>query len=404
MKERTKRASPSLPLSRVGKEAATEYTAFYAAFRGTNQERASRLRWRAPDEVLELEGIFRPGFIAFARDGAGDQLAWDVRKGTPKSGELPMIRWIDHEVGLAEPYARDLSGTLCHLSLQEVIGMTGHEASKQLAQVLATFEPFIKASDRAAMTSVLRKLDRAGSRIPLEGWKAGERAARPFTPQAETVWGGLPPTHLPLLNPTDAAELRDTAERYEDAAAEYRRMVHDEGRKGYGWYLASALLGLADVEMRRRRLGRAAKAAEEAIVHYGALYAAGELRCETQLAFCHRTLSLDAAKRRDPKSALAHAEQALDLLDSAVQSAASMVHALGQVAQAWEHQRAGDAGDQVRPLLATACKQTRGLITREPPHPYREHAARIARLASVDAVTGSPEGPGGSPRRARRRR
>ena len=313
-----------------------------------------------------------------------------------------MIRWIDHEVGLAEPYGRDMSGALCHLAVQEVVGMTGREASKRLAQVLATFERTIRASDRAAMTTLIRKLDRAGSRVPLEGWKAGERAARPFTPKAETVWGGLPPTHLALLNPADAAELRDNAERYKDAADEYRRMVHDEGRKAYGWYLASALLGLADVELRRRRLGHAAKAAKEAIVHYEALYSAGELRCETQLAFCHRTLSLDAAKRKDPKLALSHAEQALDLLDSAAQSAASMVHALGQVAEAWEHHRAGDPGDQVRPLLATACSRTRGLVTREPPHPYREHAARIARLAGVDVVTGSTDGTGERSRRGRR--
>ena len=53
-------------------------------------------------------------------------------------------------------------------------------------------------------------------------------------------------------------------------------------------------------------------AANEAMTHYRRLYDAGELRCETQLAFCHRTLSLDAKRRKDARSALAHAEREVE--------------------------------------------------------------------------------------------
>lgn len=386
MKRRVASNPPRELAARVGEEAAAGYSALYGAIRALG---GLGMEWLAPNEAVELDGMFRPGFVVFASDGAGDHLAWDVRKGPPERGSLPMIRWIDHEVGLGAPYARDLSGALCHLAVQRTVGLVGAEAAASLKRACETFARAIRVDDQRTMASLIRKLDRAGTRVGLEGWKAGERAARPFIPKAATVWAGLPLTHLPLLDPTDHVELRDKAERYADSAAEYRRMVHDEGRRAYAWYLAAALLGLADVEIRRRRLSHAAKAAKEAMGHYRALYEAGELRCETQLAFCHRTLSLDAKRRKDRGAALTHAEQALDLLDSAVQSASSMVVALGHVARAWEQERAGDPGDQVRPLLGTAARLTSDLVSRQPPHPYRDDAARIARLAMAPKKTGA---------------
>ena len=74
----------------------------------------------------------------------------------------------------------------------------------------------------------------------------------------------------------------------EEAAAVYREMVHDEGRSGYGWWLAAALRGLSDVLLRRRRWSDASAAAEEAIAHYEPILAAGDGRVATMLAFAPR--------------------------------------------------------------------------------------------------------------------
>jgi len=61
-------------------------------------------------------------------------------------------------------------------------------------------------------------------------------------------------------------------------AVVYREMTHDEGRVGYGWYLAAALRGLTEVQLRRGRYARAAKAAREA---HRSRSSSRKLRCST---------------------------------------------------------------------------------------------------------------------------
>lgn len=341
------------------------------------------------DGAKELTGVFRPGLIAIAGDGAGDYLAWDLRRGAPKRG-APVVLHCDHEIGLATPFAVDVSHALLRLCMLHLVGTPGRAAAAALERWRVAFAELLPSGADAELSRLAERAKKKGNAPLLPSWRDGERLTKPLTPPARGGYCTLPPTHLPLLDPNDRRELREKSSAYDESIAEYREMVHVEKRSGYAWYLAAALRAKAEVDLRRGKLADAARSAAEALRHYEPLLEAGETRVRTQLAFVQRVLML-AEKRRRPARALAHAEQALDAYEAALMDFSVAAEAGRNVAHAWERELAGEDPYEVYLTLNVAHRSTRQYLEHEPPHAFQEHAQRFARLAAAKKVDSDGE-------------
>lgn len=373
----------------VGEPEAEDYAAIHAACAKLTEELGDRFYGGGgialvdPPEVRELGGHFRPGFVVLADELAGDRVCWDVRRGPPRAGERPAVFYVDHEIGTAEPFARGVGGALVHVLAIALVGEPRSAMAGAASRWLAHLGPLLAEAEREVLERLVREATKGGARPVFANVAASRRFVRSILPDVAPTLGMLPPTHLPLLDPDSREELDRAIAGYEEAAAVYREMVHDEGRSGYGWWLAAALRGLSDVLLRRRRWSDASAAAEEAIAHYEPILAAGDGRVATMLAFAHRVVATVHARSKQWAPAYEHASRALDLQESALQDYAAAVVGLGALAESWEIDLAGGDADRARGLLSVAARSTEAFVGKTPPHAFAEQGERVARIAAA---------------------
>ncbi|MDF2692841.1 MAG: hypothetical protein K0S65_1224 [Labilithrix sp.] len=367
----------------VGVAEAGSYLRIVDACRASTQSRFGGIDVLDVHEVGELGGDFRPGLVAFARDGAGDYLCWDLRRG---QGAPAAVLYCDHELGIAVPIACGVDGALVHVFARAAVGVPGRVAAANLEQWSELFASVLAPAERKRLAELAVKARRAGNAPLFARLEAMTKALRDLVPaKARGGLCTLPPTHVPLLRPEDPGCLEAAARRYEESAATYREMLEDEGRAAFGWHLANALRGLADVLLRRGRDEAALRAAREAVTLYEPIYVDGDARVETHLAFAHRVVAVVEARKRRYAVAFDHAERALALSESSLAAAAAMLHAASTAVDAWNLQRAGGPIDDVRLRIEQARKWSAPYLEREPPHPLRAHAEAIVRLAAKPA-------------------
>jgi hypothetical protein len=335
-----------------------------------------------PRAVVELGAGFRPGLVAFAHELAGDWVCWDLRKGRPAAGTSPPVVYVDHELGLAEPFARDVRGALVHVIGQALVGTPGRDAASAAVSWLDEFGPVVGPKERAALARLSDRVARAGKRPVFAKTEEVAGALGGLVPKGKVTWSSLPPTDVPLLLPDDAKCLDEAVERYEESAVVYREMVHDEGRAAYAGHLAATLRGLSDVLMRRGKPARAAAAAREAIAHYEPILASGDTRIATQLAFAHHVVSAVEARAKRWATAYEHADRALTLSESVLVDYARGLRAVGPLTEAFERERAGDDPHEVQIRLDVAARETAAFVGRVPPHTLGAIAERIAGLGA----------------------
>lgn len=371
----------------VGEAEAEAYVAIHAAC--TKLARAVGDRFLGgggialtdPKGVEELGGVFRPGFVVFADELAGDRVAWDVRRGPPRAGQRPPVLYIDHEIGFATPFARGVGGAIVHVLALALIGTPRGEMSGAASQWLPHLGPVLAEDERVVLERLVRAATKKDPRPVFANDADARRAVRALLPDVPRTLGTLPPTHLPLLD--DSKEALDGAiVGYEEAVAVYREMVHDEGRRGYAWWLAAAARGLSDVLLRRRRWEAASEAATCAIEHYEPIFASGDGRVAVMLAFAHRVVATVAARSKRWATAYEHAERALELQEGALADYAAAVTGLGAAVEAWELDLVGGDADRARGLLGVATRHTGAFVGRTPPHAFAEQGERLARLAA----------------------
>ncbi len=343
-----------------------------------------------PAEVVELGEEFRPGLVAFARELAGDWVCWDLRKGRPADGTSPRVVYVDHELGVAEVFARDVSGAVVHMMARATVGVPASELAPSASRWIEVFGRTVGSRDREAIALLVERVSKSGRRPAFEKLDDAKRALGKLIPSGKGGWSTLPSAHFPLLAPDDPRCIDEAVLSYEASAAAYRELVHDERRHTYAWHLAATLRGLSDLLLRRGKYARAAKAAQEAIEQYEPLHAKGDQRVATQLAFVHHVVSAVEARGRRWPSAYEHADRALVLSEAALLDYAGGVRALGFATDAWERERAGEDSHEVQIRLNVAVKETAAFANRIPPHPLGDDAARIARLAKGKRAKGLP--------------
>lgn len=370
----------------VGEAEAESYMALHAAYVALTRELGDRffggggVALLDPKEVGEPGGDFRPGLVAFARELAGDFVCWDVRRGRPSPSERPRVVYVDHEVALAEPYARGVGGAVVHIVASALTGAPRADRARAAAAWVKHFGPVLAAPESELLSRLAAKVTSPAEGPVFASLAAEKRAVRSLLPPGKTIAGMLPPTHLSVPDPDDPRWLDHAIEGYEWSLLTYREMVHDEGRAAFGWHLAATARALSDVLLRRKRYDRAAAAAREAIAHYAPIHAGGDSRVGMMFAFAHRVVATVEARRRSWAKAYEHATRALELTEPGLMDYAAAVTGLGFAVSAWERERAGDRGE-ARRELAVAARHLAPFGDRDPPHAFADLSARVTRLA-----------------------
>jgi tetratricopeptide (TPR) repeat protein len=349
----------------------------------------------SPASVDFLGGDFRPGLLGFAREGSGDQIAWDLRR-QQSPGPPSAVVYCDHEIGQAVPFARDVDGAFVHLLVRSLLGTPRAEALETIEGWLADFSRVLSDGDLRRLQRLAARARRAGEGPLLASTAALGRAIADLLPPRRRGWDWamLPPTDVPLLSPDDPGELDRAIARYRDAAGVYRQMVHDEGRTGYAAHLAAALRGLAEVCLRRGRRSAALAAAHEAIDLYRPYREDGDTRIYPALLFVHRVAARVEAGRGRHAVALEHAEEALELSETLQIDGARLITAFEHLGEALERQQAGEPPYEVGLRLKLALKESAPLVGSEPPHLLQAQAARLARLVRLARNPGPGSGRG----------
>lgn len=331
-----------------------------------------------PKDVVEVGGSFRPGLVAFAEELAGDLLCWDLRRGRTK--QTPAVVYVDHELGLAVPFAHDVEGALVHILANTLIGTPREELGDKPSLWVDVFGSAL-GSRAKLVADLAARVERMGAKPVFKNDDAARKALAGLIPPGDSTWGTLPPTYVPLLSPEDPACLDEAIERYEDSATCYRELVELEGRVQFAWHLAATLRGLSDTLLRRNKFARAKGAAEEAITHSEPILEGGDDRVAGLLAFAHRVVAVADAREKKWASAYEHADRALTLSESLLQHQELGLRGLGFVAEAWERELDGDSRSEVSRCLKLAVDTIGPFAERSPPHALAEHAGRVVRLA-----------------------
>lgn len=380
----------------VGELEAESYMRVHAAYQELCTRTGERFFGGGGIELLDPSEVrahdqawLRPGLIPFCHELAGDAVCWDVRRGVPRRGARAPVVYADHEIALAYPFARGVTGAVVQIIARGLGTETKATERKNAAHWRACFSDVLAPSE----LSVLEKLtSRSAVKVArLEKRDASDGLVKSLLPAGKTFYGGVPGTHYPPLDDT-AASLDRAIGSYEESVEVFREMVHAEGRRAYAWHLAAASRGLSDLLLRRGKYDRAAAAAEEAIAHYEPIAAGGDTRVGAMLAFAHRVVAVVDARKKRWRSAYEHADRALTLSEAALTDYATAVVGLDALARAWEGRETGADADDVRGLLSVATRELGAFADRSPPHAFAEYAARASRLAQ----------PGGR-RRARRK-
>ncbi|MFO0615684.1 MAG: hypothetical protein U0414_24025 [Polyangiaceae bacterium] len=334
----------------------------------------------APSKVKELGRHYRPGLVAWAHEGAGDEFVWDLRHGREKTAS-PVVLHVDHEIGMATPFAKNVSSALVLFLLYELLGLPGAEVARVIAPWRSgVFGAAIDAVGEEVLTACAARGRRRPDEAVLPDQRALLRAARPLRPAStREIVAHRPATWLVLAQPDDRDCLLDAARGYVDAIRGWREIVFDEGRGAFRWHLAAALRGAADVELRLGRFARAARAAEEAVALYEPLHEAGDARVTNGLAFVHRALAVVRARERKHARAHEHAARALSLYEESILDANVLVDALDHAVQSSLAGQAGHREDAKRHARLALERTER--FRAAPPHPYEPQAKRIQQLA-----------------------
>lgn len=343
--------------------------------------RFGNVRVAAPVEVKELTDPYRPGLLAWAHEGAGDDFVWDLRRGRPARG-APIVLHVDHEVGMATPFAKNIASALVLFLLYELLGLPGSEVASQIARWRSgVFAGAIDAEGAAVLDACAARGRARPSEVPLPDERALWRAARSLRPTStKEIVAALPQTWFALLKPDDRDCLAATARDYVDAVAGWRELVFDEGHSRYRWHLAATLRGAADINLRLGRFTKAGLAAEEAVQLYEPLHEARDARVTNGLAFVHRALAVVRAREKKYAEAHRHGVRALELYEESLLDASLMLDALDRAVTASLCELGGDA-DGVRTNSRLASERSERFRTASPPHPYAPQAERVKALS-----------------------
>ncbi len=381
---RAKSSHPDRISSLVGQPQAEAYFSLHGAaavFERRTNDRffgGGGISFLDPKDVVEVGGAFRPGLVAFAEELAGDLVCWDLRRGRTK--QSPSVVYVDHEQGLATPFAHDVEGALVHILANTLIGTPKEELGTKPSLWVEVFGPAL-GSRVKLVTNLAARVERMGAKPVFQNDEAALEALGELIPPGDSTWGVLPPTYVPLSSPDDPKGLDEAIERYEDSTSCYRELVEVEGRAPFAWHLAATLRGLSDTLLRRKKFGRAKAAAEEAITQYEPILEAGDDRVAGMLAFSHRVVAVVAAREKNWASAYEHADRALTLSESVLLHHDLALRGLGFVAEAWERELDGDSRSEVSRCLKLALDAVGPFAERSPPHALAEPASRVVRLA-----------------------
>jgi tetratricopeptide (TPR) repeat protein len=335
-----------------------------------------------PAAVKELDD-HRPGLVAWAHEGSGDDFAWDLRHGLPKQG-APTVVHVDHEIGMATPFAKNVAGALVLLLLYELLELPGTEVRSRIeGWRRGVLGRAIDAEGAAVLARCVARAEARPTAVVLADERALLRAARSLRPARSAPFlAHLPHTWIALLDPEDRACLLEAAKDYADAIADWRELIDGEGRGQFRWHLAATLRGATDVELRLGRFAKAARAAEEAVALYEPLHEAGDARVTNGLAFVHRALAVVRAREKKHAQAHEHAARALALYEASLLDAFTMVDALDQVVLA-SLREVGRGGAETADHWKLAVDRTERFRAARPAHPYAPQAERVRELAQA---------------------